>query len=113
MPEGEQTNAHLAHRRKYPGSRGTPVLPLNSRHRQLERQVRNVPRSWPGDGPVRSPRVGASKNARRDDRIIQNEVCTRSAVRWWIAALGRLQFFVHSPIGNSTNTSQPGPATRA
>jgi hypothetical protein len=24
-----------------------------------------------------------------------------------------LQFFVHSPIGNSTNTSQPGPATRA
>jgi hypothetical protein len=24
-----------------------------------------------------------------------------------------LQFLVHSPIGNSTNTSQPGPATRA
>ena len=54
--------------------------------------------------------VGASRNARRDDRILITEVCTRSALHWWIAAL---QFFVHSPIGNSTNTSQPGPATRA
>jgi hypothetical protein len=24
----------------------------------------------------------------------------------------QLQFFVHSAIGNSTNTNQPGPATR-
>ena len=30
-----------------------------------------------------------------------------------IARPGSPQSFVHSPIGNSTNTSQPGPATRA
>jgi hypothetical protein len=29
--------------------------------------------------------------------------------RWEIAGLGSLQYFVHSPAGNSTNTSQPGP----
>jgi hypothetical protein len=29
------------------------------------------------------------------------------------AVFASLQYFVHSSIGNSTNTNQPGPATRA
>ena len=57
-------------------------------------------------------RVDASKNARRDDRILITKFVPIGGSlvdrRAW-----SLQFFVHSPIGNSTNTSQPGPATRA
>jgi hypothetical protein len=67
-------------------------------------------RSRHGDRPVRSPHlVGASKNARRDDRkLITKFVRTRSAVRWWIAALGRFNF-----LSTPRSATPQIPASRA